>query len=237
VAKAVLLGTISLLVLSTSFSCARAEDVEGNAPAPRDSIGASPVAQAASARPASVAKAVSIPARRRDGLEALNPELADHPYALASGPREYRHRLSFSPGYGQLGSDRLFTARIAYNPSPWLGYEAAIGHNPGQSTHAVLHTISAIGRYPLPGRFQPYLSAGYGMVMVFPGRSINAAPVTKNTLAMGGGLEFYIRNDLALRAEMRHATVFGRERDREGVVAYDYLQETIGLAFYRSIKP
>jgi len=228
--KALLLGSIGLLVLSTSFSCARAEDFGGVSPWPADSSLAAPAIADSAATPAPVT-------RTRDGLEALNPDIANHPYGLASGPREYRHRFSFSPAYGRLGTDPMFVARIAYNPDSWLGYEASIGHNPGQSTHAVLHTVSAIGRYPLPGRFQPYATLGYGMVMVFPGRSINASPVTKNTLAIGGGLEFYIRSDLALRADMRHATVFGRERDREGVVAYDYLQETIGLAFYRSIKP
>jgi hypothetical protein len=73
--------------------------------------------------------------------------------------------------------------------------------------------------------------------MVFPGLSLNADPVTKNAVAAGGGLELYIRNDLAIRADVRHATVFGREKDRDGVVAYDYLQETIGLSFYRTIAP
>jgi hypothetical protein len=61
--------------------------------------------------------------------------------------------------------------------------------------------------------------------------------VTKNALAIGGGLEFYIRGDLAIRADLRHDTVLGRERDKEGTVAYQYFQQSIGLAFYRSIRP
>ena len=172
-----------------------------------------------------------------DGLEALNPELASEPYRLAPGERPFQQRLAVSPGFGFLGSERLFTMRVAYNPSPWLGYEGSIAHNPGQSVHAVLHTVSAVVRRPLSGRFQPYLTGGYGMIMVFPGQSLNAAPVTKNTLSAGGGLEFYIRTDLALRAEVRNATVFGRQGNRDGVVAFNYLQETIGLSFYRSIRP
>lgn len=170
-------------------------------------------------------------------LEPLVPAVAGNPYRLEGGVRPFYHRLSFSPGWGDLGSDRLFVARLAYNPEGWLGYEASVGHNPGQSVHAVLHTFNAIVRRPLPGRFQPYASFGYGMVMVFPGQTINAKPVTKNTLAVGGGLEFYIRNDLALRADVQHATVFGRERDHEGVVGFNYLQKTIALAFYRSLTP
>ena len=35
----------------------------------------------------------------------------------------------------------------------------------------------------------------------------------------------------------RGSTVIGRERGRAGSVAYDYLQQTIGLAFFRSIRP
>jgi hypothetical protein len=172
-----------------------------------------------------------------DGLEHLVPELADNPYRITSGPRQFLNRLSFSPGYGALGSERLFAFRIGYSPNSWLGYEGTVGHNPGRAVHAVLHTLNAIVRHPVPGRVQPYLTGGYGMLMVFPGQSINADPVTKNALMVGGGLETYVRNDLAVRGDVQYATVFGQQRAREGVVAYDYLQYTVGLAFYRSIRP
>lgn len=174
---------------------------------------------------------------RPEGLEPLVPELAARPYHLAPGVRPFRHRFAVSPGFGFLGAERLFVLALDYNPDGWLGYEAAIGHNPGQAVHAVLHSLTAIVRRPFPGRLQPYACAGYGMVLVFPGQSVNADPVTKNALAIGGGLEFYIRSDLALRGDLRHATVFGQMRDQDGVVAYDYLQGTIGLSFYRSIRP
>lgn len=172
-----------------------------------------------------------------NGLEALVPEVAEHPYRLAPGVRPFIHRFSFSPAFGYLGTEKLYSLRVTYNPSTWLGYEGALGHNPGQSVHAVLHTLSVIVRRPFAGRFQPYLTGGYGMLLVSPGRSINADPVTKNALTGGGGLEFFIRGDLAIRAEVRGVAAFGSERNHEGVVAYDYLQETIGFAFYRSIAP
>lgn len=173
----------------------------------------------------------------RTPLEALNPAIAEHPYRLAPGPRPFAHRLSVSPAYGAFGSSELYSLSIAYHPDHWLGYEAQLGHNPGQSVHAVIHSFNAIVRRPFPGRFQPYLSAGYGMVMVFPGLALNAKPVTKNALAVGGGLEMYLRSDLALRAELRHATVIGSQRDRDGIVAYEYAQGTIGLAFHRAVRP
>ena len=177
------------------------------------------------------------PSKPRPQLEALVPELAEAPYRLAPGPRPFQHRINMSPSYGYLGSEPLYAFRLGYYPDSWLGYEATVAHNPGESVHAVLHTVSAILRRPVSGRWQPYVSGGYGMIMVFPGQSLNASPVTKNALALGGGLEFYIRSDLALRGDVRHATVFGREKDRDGVVAYGYLQETVGLSFYRSVRP
>lgn len=170
-------------------------------------------------------------------LEALNPELAARPYHIASGTRDFSHQLSLGPAYGFLGSEHLFAFRATYNPGSWFGYEASLGHNPGQAVHAMLHTLSVVVRRPLSGRFQPYLSAGFGMVMVSPGQTVNASPVTKNTVSVGGGLEFYVRNDLALRADARQATILGQLRDQAGIVAYNYAEGTIGLAFYRRIRP
>jgi hypothetical protein len=206
-------------------------------PAPDSSLAARPAADTDPEQAAPIALAAKGPTMTHDGLEALVPELAEHPYRLPDGVRPFQNRIAFSPGYGMLGSKRLFIARVTYHPNQWLGYEWSLGHNPGQSVHAALHMISVIVRHPFAGRFQPYLAGGYGMMLVFPGQSINAAPVTKNALAIGGGLEFYIRGDLALRADLRHDTVLGRERDRPGTVAYDYFQQSIGLAFYRTIRP
>jgi hypothetical protein len=174
---------------------------------------------------------------QRGAPVALVPELAAHPYRLEPGVRPFRQRLSVSPGYGYLGTERLFALRATYNPQAWLGYEASLGHNPGQSVHAVLHTFSAIVRRPLPWRLQPYGALGYGMFIVFPGQALKAKPVTKNSLAVGGGIDFFIRGDLAIRADLRHATMFGKQRDRDGTVTYGYSQGTIGLAFYRTVRP
>jgi hypothetical protein len=181
--------------------------------------------------------AAAAPVRTADGLEALVPALAAHPWRIADGPRPYQHRLAFSPGYGLLGEEPLFVVRAAYMPDAWLGWEASLGHNPGRSVHAAVHQVSALLRRPRPGRVQPYAALGFGMVLVFPGSSVNASPVTRNALTYGGGLELFLRDDLALRADVRQATVIGGERDRDGVVAWNYLQSTLGLSFYRSMRP
>ena len=95
--------------------------------------------------------------------------------------------------------------------------------------------FNVILRYPVPWRAQPYGLVGYGMMTVYPGQAINADPVTKNTLTMGGGLEFYIRDDVALRGEVLGATVFGQELGSEDTVTYLYREYTIGFSFYRNL--
>ena len=87
----------------------------------------------------------------------------------------------------------------------------------------------------LPWRVQPYAKGGYGMFMVFPGASVNADPVTENALSAGGGLEIYVRDDIALRFEMNALTVIGGERDSDASVAYRYRETVIALSFYRGL--
>jgi hypothetical protein len=168
-------------------------------------------------------------------LSYLVPELKDAGFRLAENKPSFWNRVSFSPGIGQLGTQTLFSFRAGFNPNTWLGYEIALAHNPASSLHAMLHTFNVILRYPIPWRAQPYATLGYGMMTVYPGKAINADPVTKNTLTAGGGLEFYIRNDVALRGEVRSATVMGRELNSEGTVAYSYREYTLGFTFYRGL--
>ncbi|HXV13724.1 MAG TPA: outer membrane beta-barrel protein [Candidatus Krumholzibacteria bacterium] len=170
-----------------------------------------------------------------DGLIYLVPSMKDAGFRVTNDRERFQHRIWFSPGYGQLGSQDLFAFRVGYSPNTWLGYEVSLGHNPASSLHGLLHTFNVVVRYPLSGRFQPYATLGYGMMTVYPGQAINADPVTKNALTAGGGLEIYIRNDVAIRGEMRGATVLGQQLNVEGTVAYDYLEYTIGFAFFRSL--
>jgi hypothetical protein len=156
-------------------------------------------------------------------------------FHLADGPRPFHHRISFSPAWGSLGSERLYALRFAWNPNSWLGWEASLGHNPGESVHALLHTLDAVVRRPFSGRFQPYARAGYGMMLVYPGESFNADPVTANVLAAGGGVEIYLRDDLAIRGDARAVTALAGDARSDGTVAYRYNEFTIGLSFYRGL--
>lgn len=185
--------------------------------------------------PAAARAADTAPAAGGDALDHLVPALADDPFHVDGGKRQFLHRISFSPAFGHLGGDRLYALRLAYNPNPWLGWEASIAHNPATSVHALLHTLDAVLRKPLPWRLQPFVKAGYGMMMVYPGLSLNADPVTANLLTAGGGLEFYVRNDVALRLDGRTFTAIGGHADGESAVAYHYDEFTIGLSFYRGL--
>lgn len=175
----------------------------------------------------------SIPSN--DGLIYLVPSFENAGYRITKDRNRFSHRVWFSPAYGQFGSDDVFAFRAGYSPNTWLGYEASFEHNPASSLHALMHSFNAILRYPLAGRFQPYVTVGYGMLTVYPGQAINADSVTKNTLTAGGGLEFYIRDDVAIRGELRSATVLGQQLNTEGTVAYDYREYTIGFVFSRSL--
>lgn len=171
-----------------------------------------------------------------DGREYLVPSLSANPFHVEGGERPFLNRVSFSPAFGSLGSERLYALRFAYNPNSWLGWEASVGHNPGQSVHALLHTLDAVARYPLPWRAQPYVRVGYGMILVYPGESLNADPATANLFAAGGGVELYVRNDLAIRADARSLTAVGGDTHQGGGVAHRYEEFTIGLSFYRGLS-
>jgi opacity protein-like surface antigen len=187
------------------------------------------------ATPPAVSHADSTKHASKSGLTYLVPGLEGAGYHVSDDTEHFAHRISFSPAYGQLGDNELFSFRVGYAPNTWLGYEVALGHNPADGLHALLHTFNLIVRKPMPWRFQPYATLGYGMLTVYPGQALNADPVTKNALTYGGGLELYIRDDVAIRGEMRGATVLGQELNTTGTVAYDYREYTIGFSFYRNL--
>lgn len=167
--------------------------------------------------------------------EYLVPEMQNSSLTLSEGKRQFARHFSVSPAVGKLGTDDLFALRLAYNPVPWLGWEVSLGHNPASSLHALIHTLNALVRYPLASRLQPYGTVGFGMMTVYPGQAVKADPVTKNTLTIGGGLEIYVRDDVALRGEMRMATVIGQDPGQDNSVAYNYREYTVGLVFYRNL--
>lgn len=191
------------------------------------------VAAAGASGPATASHAGNAPTT--DGLIYLRPELESNRYTVTDDRARYEHRVAFSPAMGQLGANELFSFRASYSPNFWLSYEVALEHNPADGLHATLHTFNVQLRYPVPWRLQPYGTLGYGMMTVYAGQALNADPVTKNALTYGGGMEFYIRNDVALRGEIRGATVLGQELGKDGTVAYEYMEYTIGFAFYRSL--
>jgi opacity protein-like surface antigen len=217
-----LVVTLTMLAPGIAF----AQDADSTAVANTDSA-------AVAAQPVVVSRPATQP--HAGTTTYLVPALEDAGYRISRGPERFAHRIGFSPAYGRLGDNALFAFRINYSPNTWLGYEASLGHNPADGLHALLHTFNVIVRKPLSGRFQPYGTLGYGMLTVYPGQALNADPVTKNALTFGGGLEVYIRDDVAVRGEMRGASVIGQELNQQSAVIYDYREYTIGFAFYRNL--
>lgn len=211
--------------------------VEGaEAPAPGSVLHPHSGASARAAEPLAALDPVSTPADTTVyGLEPFVPGLRGRTFALQPGPRPFLRKLALSPGAGRLGDEPLYLLRLAYNPNEWLGWEAHVAHNRGKTVHALFHMLNGIVRYPLPSRFQPYLVGGFGVVLVFPGNALNADPVTKNALAAGGGLEVYLRDDLAVRGEWRRTSVFGRDAYTGNSAVYAYDEMTLGFSFYRRI--
>ena len=183
--------------------------------------------------------AESVPASRAPtgllGPTPMVPAVSEGAFSLEPGPRAYGRRLALSPTFGRLGGGDMYALRLAYNPDAWLGYEVSVGHNPGRSVHALVHTLSALLRYPVPFRVQPYATLGYGMVLVFPGQSVNADPVTENVLSVGGGLEAFVRDDVAIRVEGKRLFVPGDD-PAGGSATYEYAEVSVGLSFYRLIS-
>jgi len=173
-------------------------------------------------------------ARAEDDRDFLVPEMEGRGFSIEPGDRTYENRLGFSPGIGKLGDEPYYAMRVSFNPSPYMGWEAHLGHNPSESVHALVNALHVQLRWPLPWRAQPYVSFGYGMMLVFPGRVFEADPVTENQIGAGIGLEFYLRDDVALRGEYRGTSIVGSSaRQADG---YDYREFTLGMVFYRTIE-
>jgi hypothetical protein len=71
------------------------------------------------------------------------------------------------------------------------------------------------------------------MIMVYPGDTLNSDPVTRSALTAGGGLELYIRDDVAVRLEARSVGLLGGSGSTVGALQYG--EATAALSFYRSI--
>lgn len=150
-----------------------------------------------------------------------------------SGHPQAPGHLTMTASAGQLGGDPLYSLRLGYFASPWLGIEATIAHNPAGSVHAVLHYANATALLPNVSRLRPFTTAGLGIIHAFPGASVNANSVTKMLLNAGGGLHVFLRDDVALRLEARSFTVLDQQEAHRGT--YHYVEWSGGLTFYRSL--
>jgi hypothetical protein len=140
--------------------------------------------------------------------------------------------LTLALGAGQLGTEPLYAFRLAWLPTPRLGFEASLAHNPSSATHAALHHLDGVVNLASLGRVRPFAVAGLGTIHVFPGTALNAKSVTKLLLDCGGGTHLFVRDDVALRFEGRATWIVDQQQDHRGVL--DYAQWSVGLTFFRS---
>jgi hypothetical protein len=141
--------------------------------------------------------------------------------------------LTLGATAGRFGADPVYALRLGYFALPWLGVEATLAHNPSSDVQALLHYVDAAARWRGPLRFSPFATAGLGTIHVFPGDAVNARSVTKLLLNVGGGTHFALRDDVALRLEVRSFTVVDQQEGRGG--AYHYMEWSGGLTFSRPL--
>jgi hypothetical protein len=172
--------------------------------------------------------AVAVPAQAQ---APVDPHADDLRF---SGKKPQTGHLALTTSGGQLGDDPIYSLRLAYFGSSWLGMEATIAHNPASDVHAALHYANVSALLPNVSRIRPFATAGLGTIHVFPGTAINAKSVTKLLLNAGGGTHLFLRDDLALRFEARSFTVLDQQEAHRGT--YHYFEWSGGLTFYRSLR-
>ena len=59
----------------------------------------------------------------------------------------------------------------------------------------------------------------------------------QNQLGIGAGLEFFLRDDIALRTEIRGTSVIGSPPDGQSTESYEYREFTVGMTFFRTLGP
>jgi hypothetical protein len=166
------------------------------------------------------------------GMFATGARAGDDLHFSGAKPAPGHLALTFMGG--QLGNDPIYSMRVAYFASPWIGLEATLAHNPAHGVHAVLHYANATALLPNLSRLRPFVTAGLGTIHVFPGAAVNATSVTKLLLNAGGGTHVFLRDDVALRLEARSFTVLDQQEGHRG--AYHYVEWSGGITFYRPLR-
>ncbi|MSM38153.1 MAG: OmpA family protein [Geobacter sp.] len=153
--------------------------------------------------------------------------------ATAGGIRPDSFTLSgIVGGYSFDGKQHLETGPVigirgGYNFTKYFGVEALFDFVPTESTQAsqdvqVYRYGGDLLLHLLPdSRLVPYLAAGYGGITV---DRENQGTLTKGIFDYGPGLKYFLTDDLALRADLRHL-VF---RDNETLSNYEY---TVGVTY------
>ena len=148
------------------------------------------------------------------------PSCAQNPYRLAPGPRPFLNSaVTFSPGVRTSRSRRL--VRVPHRLQPELVARLrgiARAHNPGQSVHAVINSLTAVVRHPWSGRFQPFSPAATAWSWSCRAETVNAGAGHQECLDLRRWPRAATSAVISRSApDMQQATVFGRQQGHDGV--------------------
>ena len=180
-----------------------------------------------------VASFSAIPALSQESALSAVEAATKTPSRTSVVLRDQTGNVSFSVNAGQLGQDPVYDVRLAFFPIPHLGLEATLAHNPASGVQAVVHQLGALVPVGTLWRLRPFAAVGMGTIQVFPGAAVNATTVTRLSFAAGGGVHFFVRDDVALRFEGRTFVVLDQQEESRG--ALQFTQWSVGLTFYRAL--
>ncbi len=117
-------------------------------------------------------------------------------------------------------------AGLGYMFTDKLGVEGVFQYIPGQSenaggdTHGYIYKLDGLYHFPITKTIVPYVAAGLGGITINPDRGESHSHFLVN---YGGGLKYYLTDDLALRADVRHIVSFND--------TYNNMSYTFGIVY------
>ncbi len=145
--------------------------------------------------------------------------------------------LELTPAAGRLGEAPLFAARAAYRLSPRLALEAELDHVLGQQVSALQHAAGLRWRAVELGRAEGFLGAGFGTFTAQAGGAVGAKSVTRSALRLGGGVLWWLRDDIGFRLDGRHHRIFLHQPTTTGTYSLTANELSVGLVFARQLAP
>ncbi len=139
-----------------------------------------------------------------------------------------RGGYDFTKNWGVEATVNWIPTRYNYNYYVSMYTEGALGgYNDDSHVNVYNYRIEGIYNFDLfpDKRFVPFLAVGVGgQTIDYRGTHPDASDRTRFAADWGGGLKFFMTENMALRADVRHVLAIGS--------IYNDLEATLGIAFY-----